>query len=90
MARNPTKIKGINNIQMFAYYKSFLTNLDVDMNAGVTDWEADFIGSCVDRVEPYTENQAEIIRRLMDKFPRVNPTYKHYDTEEHAREFIYV
>lgn len=89
MPRNPAKIKGLCDAQMFAYQKSFLKALDTSPTARVTDWEAEFIESCLERSQPYSEAQAEIILKLMDKNPKVMPTYKHYDTPEHANEFLF-
>lgn len=88
MPRKPEDIKDLDHLQISAYYKSFLKSLD-ESSERVSDWEADFIGSCLSRVS-FTENQKAVIQRLMDKFPKIYPRFDHYKTHNNAEDFLYL
>lgn len=87
MARNPNKINGLDDHQITAYQKSFLQNLD-SSNEKLTDWEAEFVESAMGRFGHYTPRQANVIENLMDKYPKIMPTFKHYSDPQTAYQYV--
>ena len=85
--RKPEDIPGLGDVQVDAYYKSFLKALD-ESDANLTDWEAEFVGSNLGRVAPLSDKQIQVVRRLMDKHYRIYPKFAHYRTKKEAEEFL--
>lgn len=85
--RRPEQIPGLGDIQIDAYYKSFLKNLDAS-DARLSDFEVDFVASNLGRINPLTGPQVDVVRRMMDKHSKVYPSFAHYNTKEAAEKFV--
>lgn len=86
--RSPRQIEGLEEIQIKAYYKSFLWNLDEHPYTDLSDWECSFCESALHRCLDFTKKQEQVIEELMLKFRKIYPTYAHYNTVQNAEKFI--
>lgn len=86
--RKPEDIPNMAEIQIFAYYKSFLETLD-NSDEDVNDYNAEFIESCLHRGSMYTEKQLKWIQDLMDKYPKCYPKFEHYKSSDNAIKYLY-
>jgi hypothetical protein len=86
--RKPEEIKELDSMQIDAYYKSFLVVLDESARATLSEWELNFLGSCLKR-NTFSEGQKAVMRNLMDRNPKCTPRYDHYKSHNHAETFLH-
>lgn len=87
MPRKPTQIPGLSDVQVQAYYKSFLHALD-ESDHDLTDFEESFTESNLTRTREFSPAQISVIENMMDKFPKVRPRFKDYNKPDDARRFF--